>query len=326
MGHPLDTVKVHMQMPGSPYSSTMGCLRDLAAKGGLRGLYRGLSSPMGGVAGVNAMVFGVYGGVQRRLPEPDSLRSSAMAGGAAGLAQSFICSPVELAKTRLQLGGGNQGPIACLAAIARAEGPRGLFRGLGLTALRDAPGLSTYFLSYELLTRTPDGSPSGIFHTLMAGGLAGVFSWLVSFPVDVVKSRVQADGLDGPRRYTGAVDCVRQSVAAEGYGFLTRGLGSVLLRAFPTNAACFGAVTLCMRMAGAEGSPINWNILFTPNNAAHAYRSLVFTGAFSEAICAMDIIDLHEDFHSLRPEPIERYSRVGVPLQIELLPDSVVAS
>ena len=59
-----------------------------------------MSSPMSGVAFVNAIVFGVYGNVQRNTNDPDSLYSHFMAGAAAGLIQSVICSPLELTETR----------------------------------------------------------------------------------------------------------------------------------------------------------------------------------------------------------------------------------
>ena len=88
--------------------------------------------------------------------------------------------------------------------------------------------------------------PSAFF-TLMAGGFAGTFSWLISFPVDVVKSRLQVDGIDGKPKYNGAMDCVRQSVKAEGWKFLTRGLNSTLMRAFPMNAVCFLVVSYVMK-------------------------------------------------------------------------------
>ena len=56
-----------------------------------------------------------------------------------------------------------------------------------------------------------------------AGGLAGVLCWLSVLPSDVVKSRMQADSLDpAARRYSGALDCVRQSLAKEGPGVFFR--------------------------------------------------------------------------------------------------------
>lgn len=73
-------------------------------------------------------------------------------------------------------------------------------------------------------------------------------SWLVSYPVDVLKTRLQMDGCEGVNKYGGLVDCYRKSVAREGYGFLFRGLMPTLVRAFPVNAACFTVVTWSMRV------------------------------------------------------------------------------
>lgn len=64
------------------------------------GVYRGVCSPMAGVAVVNAIVFGVYGNVKRRMQDPDSLKSQFLAGSLAGLAQSIVVSPIELVKSR----------------------------------------------------------------------------------------------------------------------------------------------------------------------------------------------------------------------------------
>lgn len=95
---------------------------------------------------VNAIVFGVYGNVQRLSNDPNSLTSHFFAGSIAGVAQGFVCAPMELAKTRLQLstqvdsGIKFTGPIDCLKYIVKTEGIRGAFKGLTATILRDIPG------------------------------------------------------------------------------------------------------------------------------------------------------------------------------------------
>lgn len=110
------------------------------------GLYRGITSPLAGIGFVNAIVFGVYGNVQRNTSDPNSLTSHALAGSIAGCAQSIVCAPMELAKTRLQLqhehtaGPKFKGPLDCLRSIIRHEGLRGTMRGLGFTVARDIPG------------------------------------------------------------------------------------------------------------------------------------------------------------------------------------------
>lgn len=107
VGHPLDTVKIHLQIQDAKnpqYSGTLNCLRSLFMKRGIMGLYQGVKSPLVGVVGINSVVFGIYGNVQRHMPESDSLRSHALAGATAGFFQSFICSPMELVKSRIQVG------------------------------------------------------------------------------------------------------------------------------------------------------------------------------------------------------------------------------
>lgn len=55
-----------------------------------RTMYKGISSPLAGVAAINAICFGVYGNVNRRLNKPDSLRSITIAGMASGFVQVTV--------------------------------------------------------------------------------------------------------------------------------------------------------------------------------------------------------------------------------------------
>lgn len=279
VGHPFDTIKVRLQTQdfrNPQYKGTFHCFKSILRTEKVAGLYKGMSSPMAGVAVVNAIVFGVYGNIQRKLPDPDAVSSHFIAGSSAGFAQSFVCSPMELAKTRLQLQGQGQtispygitssssgprpvirykNPLDCLVQAAKQEGLRkGVFRGLGLTLTREIPGCGTYFLSYELLNqnvnRLTGKKELTTFQMAMAGGIAGTISWVLTYPVDVLKSRLQADGMDGPIKYKGVVDCLRKSINDEGYGFLVRGLNSTIIRAFPVNAATFTVVTWMFRWFG----------------------------------------------------------------------------
>ncbi|XP_053675119.1 mitochondrial basic amino acids transporter [Anopheles nili] len=346
VGFPFDTIKVHLQTQSHKnplYRGTYDCFRKIIIREGVHGLYRGMSSPMAGVAVVNAIVFGVYGNIQRHTANPDALYSHFLAGTVAGLAQSVVCSPMELIKTRLQLQENLprtaqrfSGPLDCTRSIWRQEGFRGIFRGLGITAARDMPGFSSYFVAYEYMVRSvADPSP---FVILMAGGLAGTFSWLVTFPIDVVKSRLQADGITGKPEYNGLVDCVRKSYAAEGLAFLSRGLASTLLRAFPMNAVCFLVVSYTMKLfddpkihvVELGATAVDPQLLIVPvqqqdaspkltavggvpyakrladqqhhdhhllNIKYNTYRFLRSLGAFSEAVCCAEMGELTDDLY-----------------------------
>ena len=86
---------------------------------------------------------------------------------------------------------------------------------------------------------------TGVLTVLTAGGLAGIISWVFNYPVDVVKSRIQAD-ISG--KYSGMIDCTIKSYQAEGWRVFVQGINSTVVRAFPTNAATFGAVALFSRL------------------------------------------------------------------------------
>lgn len=235
-------------MKNPRYTGSYQCLKSLLVKDGIRGIYRGISSPLAGVAAINAIIFGVYGNAQRLQKDPSAIKSCVIAGAAAGLCQSFLTGPMELIKTRMQISGGDQSPLRMIRDIFKTEGTRGIFRGLNITILRELPAFSSYFLTYEYLTRTPDNSPVSTWTMLIAGGFAGVVSWMICYPIDIVKSRMQIDGMKGPKIYKNSLDCLRKSVDAEGYSFLIRGLTPAIVRAFPVNAACFTVVTWTMRL------------------------------------------------------------------------------
>lgn len=265
VGHPFDTVKVRLQTQDSNnkiYRGTFHCLSTIVKQESFQGLFKGMSSPMAGLAAVNAIVFGVYGNILRSSSSPKSLKNQFMAGSAAGFVQSFVTSPMEFAKTRMQLQGQAnpkanlpfwqknkilyKNPLDCLKKTFRSEGLFGIYRGLGCTILRDAPAFGVYFAGYEYLTEKVTDSKGNVntLSLLLVGGLAGVLSWIVIYPLDVVKSRLQVDGMDGgARKYKGLWDCVKKSYQAEGLKVFAKGLNSTIIRAFPTNAATFAVFT-----------------------------------------------------------------------------------
>jgi len=80
---------------------------------------------------------------------------------------------------------------------------------------------------------------------IMAGGTAGVAMWAVAIPPDVIKSRIQSAPSG---TYSGFMDCVRKTIAADGVGALWKGFGPAMARAFPANAATFLGVEYSRQM------------------------------------------------------------------------------
>lgn len=276
-GYPLDTIRVRQQSctPGSAFN----ILRHVASTEGPFALYRGMAAPLASVTFQNAMVFQIYAvlsrAFDRNVPasDPPSYKGVALGGFGTGALQSLMLTPVELVKIRLQLQRRNvpdnknqisyKGPTDVARSIFRQEGWRGIYRGLTITVLRDAPAHGLYFWTYEYVREQlhPGCRKNGqeSFRTmLIAGGLAGVASWICCYPLDVIKTRFQAQSQSTPSRYTGIVDCFRRSVKQEGYNVLWRGLGTAVARAFVVNGAIFTAYETALRC------------LFINNNNNHA--------------------------------------------------------
>lgn len=139
-----------------------------------------------------------------------------------------------------------RGFLDCLLQTYRRFGLKGVYRGVGLTMLRQSTSLGVYFSTYDLLKRllldltTTSTATLAPLQTMVAGGSAGAMAWIVVNPVDVVKSRFQAeDVINGRSKYSGYLDCVKKSYQEKGLKVFGSGLSSSLLRTIPANAIVF---------------------------------------------------------------------------------------
>ncbi|CAH8609844.1 unnamed protein product [Dicrocoelium dendriticum] len=217
-GHPLDTIKVRLQtMPhpssgGAPlYTGTLDCAQKTIKTEGFFGLYKGMGAPIVGVSPIFALCFFGYNwGKKLIAADPTHLKKHEilLAGMFSGVFTTTIMAPGERIKCLLQVQSGSltaqkyKGPVDVIRQLYREGGIRSLFRGTAATLLRDVPATGAYFLSYEWIKgalRDPGSSSDNLSvgKTLFAGGMAGVFNWLVAIPPDVLKSRYQSGLLPG---------------------------------------------------------------------------------------------------------------------------------
>jgi solute carrier family 25 carnitine/acylcarnitine transporter 20/29 len=118
---------------------------------------------------------------------------------------------------------------------------RSLFCGTGITVLRYVSSSAVFLASYEdLKKRLSKNTPHGKLNwsaVTIAGGFAGVFAYGFCVPLDVIKSRLQT-APEG-RYPNGCRDVIREISRSEGSAGFFRGFIPTILRAFPTNSACF---------------------------------------------------------------------------------------
>ena len=171
---------------------------------GVRGLYGGLSAAMLRQSIYSTTRFGIYDLMKRRLGESKTARIpyyrkvlATMAGGTAG---AIVSCPTDVMLVRMQTDGrlppaqrrGYRNVFHALYRVARDEGLRAWFRGLGPLMARGlgvtTAQFATYDQSKEVLQAkyyAADSLPLHISCSLIAGLAAAV----VSTPLDVIKAR-----------------------------------------------------------------------------------------------------------------------------------------
>ena len=252
-GHPLDTVKVRMQTGvAGPGATVWGTFRGIAAAEGLRGLYRGVSSPLAGLVLINAAMFSSYEAACAQLgaSDADALGMTFAAGCTSGAFTTCVESPVDLVKVQLQRERAGQtrlysGYFDCVRQIWRVGGARGAFQGASATLLRNVPAQGFHFVAYEATLSALDGRPSdggsvASWTVLVSGSMAGLTLWISTYPLDVLKSMLQAQPLvRHEREFAGLGDCARQTLLRQGVRGLFAGLSPCVVRSVPSTAACF---------------------------------------------------------------------------------------
>ncbi len=258
----------------APLTCSWPALLQVVHEGPLS-LYKGASAPLLGNMLLLGIHFPTFNKVRARLgqrrgsSEFNALDTWA-AGGCAGAAGSLISSPSELVRTRMTLVrraallavGGNSAAAAavgaaaaseqysgswdCLRRVVRRHGLLGLYRGYSTTLLRDVQGYGWFFLAYEATVHAmlqPGQSRDQLsFNQIVTAGImAGFGLWGSMFPIDTIKSKIQADSFTRPL-YSGFRDCLRWTLASEGRAGLWRGASAAMLRVVPVNAAVFLAV------------------------------------------------------------------------------------
>ncbi|KAI9316845.1 mitochondrial carrier domain-containing protein [Dichotomocladium elegans] len=260
VGHPFDTVKVRLQTSTKDrFKGPLDCLMQTVRKEGVRALYKGATPPLVGWMFMDSIMLGTLHNarlIQQSWNGPEkplSVFQHGLAGLAGGLTVSFVATPVEQVKARLQVQYDAAtkvytGPIHCATQLVRNNGITALWQGL-LPTMLFRSWFFVFWASYDVFTRElkkfniSDGSI-----TFIAGGMSATCFWLGAFPSDTVKNRYMTQPDVHPRKYPTAMSVAKHIYRADGLLGFYRGFLPSFLRAFPTNAAAVFMFETVMRL------------------------------------------------------------------------------
>ncbi|XP_072500278.1 mitochondrial adenyl nucleotide antiporter SLC25A24 [Notamacropus eugenii] len=243
---PLDRLKVMMQVHGSKSNkmNLVGGFKQMVKEGGVRSLWRGNGVNVIKIAPETAVKFWAYEQYKKWLTDEGAQLGTFerfIAGSMAGTtAQTFIY-PMEVIKTRLAVGktGQYSGMFNCAKKILKYEGVRAFYKGYIPNFLGVIPYAGIDLAVYELLKNhwlenyVEDSVNPGVLILLGCGTLSSTCGQLASYPLALVRTRMQAQAMVEGAPPMNMVGLFKRIVSREGIFGLYRGITPNFMKVLP---------------------------------------------------------------------------------------------
>lgn len=185
VGHPFDTLKT-LSQSNQPISFKSSTL------------FRGIQYPLCVSAFSNSLCFGTYSQFYK------DNNNSLLSGFYSGIVTGLVLNPFEVFKIKRQ----TKQPVYINNA----------FNGMYLMITRESISTSIYFSTYYNLVNQHNYNP------FIAGGTAGCSSWLFTYPIDTLKTRVQSgmtlkNAIRQSKFFNGLTYCLIRAFICNGLSF-----------------------------------------------------------------------------------------------------------
>lgn len=234
--------------------------RTIWKQGGIRGFYVGNGLNVAKVFPELAMKFGLFEATKRVFARAQGLENTLdlskvytyLAGGIGGVCGQFTVYPIDTLKFRLQClkldsnVRGNALLIQTARDMYREGGLRIFYRGIFVGVSGIFPYAALDLGTFTTIKRwlvTRQAKREGIteeqvklpnYIVLSLGAASGSFGASVVYPINLLRTRLQAQGTYAhPYTYDGFFDVLRQTIAREGLPGLYKGLVPNLAKAAP---------------------------------------------------------------------------------------------
>ncbi|RPB08881.1 mitochondrial carrier [Morchella conica CCBAS932] len=265
--HPLDTIKVRMQLsrrnraPGVKRKGFFAVGKDIVKKETPLGLYKGLGAVVTGIVPKMAIRFSsfeFYKSLAKINPDTGTISAKAvfLSGLMAGATEAVaVVTPMEVVKIRLQAQHHSMAdPLdipkyrnAAHAAytVVREEGFLTLYRGVTLTAVRQATNQAVNFTAYTYMKKfaqefQPDLKELPSYQHLVLGLISGAMGPLSNAPIDTIKTRLQrSTAIPGESAASRIIAISKDMFKHEGFRAFYQGITPRIMRVAPGQAVTF---------------------------------------------------------------------------------------
>ena len=242
---PLEKLKIQAQVTGKSSGSLLSLAKTLTS-GTIRTAWQGNLTNCLRIFPYSGLVCVFYSQILKALPadnEMDALEPvwRALGGGIAGAAATTLTYPLDVIRAKLTVAttDSTHGIMSTAREVVAKSGIRGLWGGLSATLLAVAPFVGLQQASYDVMKMVLIdkglASPSVGFFT-SCGVASGLFAQTLVYPLDVLRRRIQVEGVESAwaRLYT--LPALRRVVQKEGMRGLYAGLGATYMKVAPAVA------------------------------------------------------------------------------------------
>ena len=232
----------------APRVTLASAARAVWHEGGWRAFWRGNGANVAKVVPETATKYVAFDALKKTLasdPGNATVLERFAAGGMAGAAAQTVVYPLEIVKTRVSLSAGGCSMATVIAGVLRTEGSRGLFKGLtpslvGIFPYAGIDLMTNSVLKDALAAKYAEvGRDPGVAELLGCGMASSTSAMLVTYPLNLVRTRLQASGMPGQPTYSGPVECAGKILAKEGFAGLYRGLVPNLAKVLPATSVSY---------------------------------------------------------------------------------------
>ncbi|KAF6761121.1 succinate/fumarate mitochondrial transporter [Ephemerocybe angulata] len=263
---PLDTIKVRMQLsksgraPGTKPRGFIATGAYIMKRETPLALYKGLGAVLSGIVPKMAIRFASFEAYKDLLADKETGKTSLggifVAGLGAGVTEAVaVVTPMEVVKIRLQaqhhsLADPLETPKYrnaghAVYTIVREEGFGALYRGVSLTALRQATNQGANFTAYQEIKKfahrmQPDLPELPSYQHMLIGLISGAMGPFSNAPIDTIKTRLQkATAVPGQSAVQRIVGIAADMWRVEGVTAFYKGITPRVLRVAPGQAIVF---------------------------------------------------------------------------------------
>jgi len=201
---PFDVVKTRLQgqlspgvLPSLKYKGSMDACRQIVKAEGVTALWTGGKTALVMTLPRVTTYFTLYDWMYSYLKNKELRFAAALAGLSSRVITACLISPLEYVRTYQQAAPHtkNRGIFKIFSTIINNGGVSSLWRGLGVTLVRDVPFSGIYWSGYEkftlLLQKHFDQKRPSFAVSFASGAASGVIASVVTQPIDVIKTHKQ---------------------------------------------------------------------------------------------------------------------------------------